>query len=72
VGELLLSLIVFKFLKAIHPLFKTIKNTKKIIKNILSGNWRILYTQIYKWYQRKKARIAYDISIGFKKLKGVN
>ena len=37
---------------------------------MLKGNWFKIWRQMQKWSRRKKARIGYEISLGFKKLTG--
>jgi hypothetical protein len=37
-------------------------------KDLLKGNWIKVWNQIKKWSLRKKARLRYEISLGFKKL----
>jgi len=70
--KLKLSWALFKILKMSLPVLKAIQSIKLTLKDIFNGNWNKLYTQSYKWFLRKKARILYDVSIGFKKLKRIN
>ncbi len=65
-----LNWILFWILKMLNPLFKIIRFAQQVLRDVLKGNWSAVKNnlQIYKWYQRKKARIAYDFSLGLKKI----
>ena len=43
---------------------------QETLKDMLKGNWIKVWNQMKKWFLRKKARIRYEISLGFKKLTG--
>ena len=66
--KLKISWILFKVLKMLYPFFKIIRTMKLILKDILKGNWINIWNKTKKWFLRKKARIRYEISLGFKKL----
>ena len=51
-------------------IFSTIRNMQETSKDMLKGNWIKIWNQMKNWFLRKKARIGYDISLGFKKLTG--
>ena len=51
------------------PIFGIIRNMQETLKEMLKGNWIKIWSQMKKWFLRKKARIGYEISLGFKKLK---
>ena len=38
------------------------------LKDLLKGNWSKVWNPIKKWSLRKKARLRYEISLGFKNL----
>jgi len=65
-----LNWILFWILKMLNPLFKIVRFAQQVLRDVLKGNWSTVKNnlQIYKWYQRKKARIAYDFSLGLKKI----
>ena len=65
-----LNWILFWILKMLNPLFKIVRFAQQVLRDVLKGNWSAVKNnlQIYKWYQRKKARIAYDFSLGLKKI----
>ena len=67
--QLKLSWILFKILKILHPLFKIVRMAQQTLRDMLKGNWSKIWTTLHKVYLRKKARIPYEISLGFKKLK---
>ena len=52
------------------PIFRIIQNMQETFKEMLKGNWIKIWNQMKKWFLRKKARISYEISLGFKKLSG--
>ena len=68
--KLKLSWILFKILKVSLPFFKMIRNIQQIIKDMIKGNWIIIWNRMKKWFLRKQARIRYEISLGFKKITG--
>jgi len=65
-----LNWILFWILKMLNPLFKIVRFAQQVLRDVLKGNWSAVKNnlQIYKWYQRKKARIAYDFFLGLKKI----
>ncbi len=65
-----LNWILFWILKMLNPLFKIVRFAQQVLRDVLKGNWSTVKDnlQIYKWYQRKKARIAYDFCLGLKKI----
>ena len=68
--QLKISWILYKILKRLFPLFKFIRNMQETSKDMLKGNWIKIWNQMKNWFLRKKARIGYEISLGFKKLSG--
>ena len=52
------------------PIFRIFRNIRETLKDMLKGNWIKVLNQMKKWFLRKKARISYEISLGFKKLTG--
>jgi hypothetical protein len=70
--KLKLSFALYKLLKIILPLFKTTILTQQIIKHIIKGDWFKIWDGLVKITARKRARIAFDISLGLKKLFGNN
>ena len=67
--QLKISWILYKTLKMLLPVFSIIRNTQETLKDMTKGNWIKIWNQMKKWFLRKKARIKYEISLGFKKLK---
>ena len=65
-----LNWILFWILKMLYPLFKIVRFAQQVLRDVLKGNWSAAKNnlQIYKWYKRKKARIAYEFSLGLKKI----
>ena len=68
--KLKLSFALYKLLKIILPLFKTTVLTQQLIKHIIKGDWSKMWNGLVKITARKRARIAFDISLGIKKLSG--
>ena len=68
--QLKISWILYKILKILLPIFRIIRNMQETLKDMLKGNWIKIWNQMKKWFLRKKARIGYEISLGFKKLMG--
>jgi len=68
--QLKISWILYKILKMLLLIFSTIRNMQETSKDMLKGNWIKIWNQMKNWFLRKKARIGYDISLGFKKLTG--
>ena len=68
--KLKLSFALYKILKIILPLFKTTVLTQQLIKHIIKGDWSKMWNGLVKITARKRARIAFDISLGIKKLSG--
>ena len=66
--QLKVSVVLYKILKMLLPIFKIIKNLQEALQDILKGNWNKIWKQVKKWFLRKQARIRYEISLGFKKL----
>ena len=65
-----LNWILFWILKMLYPLFKIVRFAQQVLRDVLKGNWSTAKNnlKLYKWYQRKKARIAYDFFLGLKKI----
>ena len=65
-----LNWILFWILKMLNPLFKIVRFAQQVLRDVLIGNWITAKNnlKLYKWYQRKKARIAYDFFLGLKKI----
>jgi len=70
--KLKLSFALYKLLKIILPLFKITILTQHIIKHISKGEWSKIWDGLVQKTARKRARIAFDISLGVKKLFGNN
>ena len=68
--KLKISWVLFKILKILNPFIAIIKSAQQAVKDMLKGNWFKIWHQTQKWFERKKARIGYEISLGFKKLRG--
>ena len=68
--KLKLSFALYKFLKITLPLFKTTILTQQLIKHIFKGDLSKIWNGLVKITARKRARIAFDISLGIKKLSG--
>ena len=66
--KLKLSWALYKTLKISFPFFKMTRTVQTTLKDMLKGNWIKIWNQMKKWSLRKKARLRYDISKGFKKL----
>ena len=66
--KLKLSWSLYKILKISLPFFKMIRGAQTILKDLLKGNWIKIWNQMKKWSLRKKARLRYEVSLGFKKL----
>jgi hypothetical protein len=66
--KLKISWVLFKILKFLLPFFKIVQTLQQALRDILKGNWIKIWGGFEKWFLHKKARIAYEISLGFKKL----
>ena len=66
--KLKLSWTLYKTLKISFPFFKIMRGVQSAFKDLLKGNWIKILNQIKEWSLRKKARLKYEISLGFKKL----
>ena len=66
--KLKLSWALYKILKISLPFFKMIRGAQTVLKDLLKGNWIKIWNQMKKWSLRKKARLRYEVSLGFKKL----
>jgi radical SAM superfamily enzyme YgiQ (UPF0313 family) len=66
--KLKISWVLFKMLKILNPFITIINSSQQTVKDMFEGNWFKIWSRMQKWFVRKKARIAYEISLGFKKL----
>ena len=70
--KLKLSYVMFKLLKILLPFLKSIRIGQQVLKYVIKGDWNKIWDSLNKLTQRKRARIAFDISLGLKKLFGTN